>query len=113
MLKFLIADDHPLFREALCAALQTNFDKAKYFESDSLESTVAVLNKHRATSLILLDLTMPGCENYYGLLRVRQRFPHVPIAIISATESHSVISQAMDFGASAYIPKTTPTSQII
>ncbi|MFC4699297.1 LuxR C-terminal-related transcriptional regulator [Glaciecola siphonariae] len=113
MLKFLIADDHPLYREALIAALNTDFEKVKYFESDCLNTTLSTLNKHRAMSLVLLDLNMPGCENFYGLLRVRQRFPDIPVAIISATETLSVVSQSMEFGATAYIPKTTPTSQII
>nr|WP_136252261.1 response regulator transcription factor [Ningiella ruwaisensis] len=113
MLKFLIADDHPLYREALIAALSTEFEKARYFESDCLDSTLNTLNKNRSMSIILLDLTMPGCENYYGLLRVRQRFPDIPVAIVSATETLSVISQTMEFGASAYIPKTTRTADII
>jgi DNA-binding NarL/FixJ family response regulator len=113
MLKFLIADDHPLYREALIAALDTHFEKVRYFESDSLESTLLVLNKHRAMSLIVLDLNMPGCDNFYGLLRVRQRFPNIPVLIVSATETLSVVSQSMEFGASGYIPKTTSTANII
>jgi DNA-binding NarL/FixJ family response regulator len=113
MLKFLVADDHPLFREALTAALQNNFEKARYFESDSLDSTVAVLNKHRSMSIILLDLNMPGCENFYGLLRVRQRFPDIPVAIVSGTDTISIVSQAMEFGAAAFIPKTTKTSDVV
>jgi DNA-binding NarL/FixJ family response regulator len=113
MLKFLIADDHPLYREALIAALDTDFQKTKYFESDCLDSTMAALNKHKTMAIILLDLNMPGCENFYGLLRVRQRFPDIPVAIVSATDSVSVVSQSMEFGAAAYIPKTTKTSDII
>ncbi|WP_371193008.1 LuxR C-terminal-related transcriptional regulator [Glaciecola sp. SC05] len=113
MLKFLVADDHPLYREALISALQNNFEKARYFEADSLDTTVSNLNRHRAMSMILLDLNMPGCENFYGLLRVRQRFPDIPVAIISATETISVVSQAMEFGAVAYIPKTTKTADVV
>lgn len=113
MLKFLVADDHPLYREALISALQNNFEKARYFESDSLDTTVSNLNRHRAMSIILLDLNMPGCENFYGLLKVRQRFPDIPVAIVSATETLSVVSQAMEFGAAAYIPKTTRTADVV
>lgn len=113
MLKFLIADDHPLYREALIAALSSEFENAKYHESDSLDSTLMVLNKHRSMSLILLDLNMPGCDNFYGLLRVKQRFEELPIIVISATETPDVVSQAMEFGAKAYITKTTPTADII
>ncbi len=113
MVKFLIADDHPLFREALRAALQTEFNKVVYLESDSFASTIEVIRKNRRLNLILLDLTMPGCENFYGLLRVKQNFPDIPVAVVSANEDIGVISQVLEFGADAYIPKSTPTSDFI
>lgn len=113
MLKFLIADDHPLYREALIAALQNNFEKARYYESDSLESSISILKRHRAMSIVLLDLSMPGCDNFFGLLKIRQRFPETPLIVISASDTVSVVSQAMEFGASAYIPKTTKTSDLV
>ena len=113
MVKFLIADDHPLFREALRSALQTEFNKVVYLESDSFASTMEVIRKNRRLNLILLDLTMPGCENYYGLLRVKQNFPDIPVAVVSANEDIEVISQVLEFGADAYIPKSTPTSDFI
>ena len=43
MEKFLIADDHPLFREALRGALEPIFISAKFVESDNLESTLSIL----------------------------------------------------------------------
>ena len=113
MMKFLIADDHPLYREALCAALDTEFSGVSYLESDSFASTIKILRSRRTISVLLLDLTMPGCDNFYGLLRIRQMFPSLPIAVISASDSLDTISQVMDFGAQAHIPKTTPTSELI
>lgn len=113
MLKFLVADAHPLFREALITVLQDNFDKARCFESDSLASAEALLNKHRTMSIILLDINMSDFDNFYGLLRIRQRFPDVPVAVISAAESVNIISKAIECGAVGYIPKTTKTTEII
>jgi DNA-binding NarL/FixJ family response regulator len=83
MLKFLIADDHPLFREALKAAMQSSFTGVNYLESDSFSTTLNTLRRQRNVSLLLLDLNMPGCDNYYGLLRIRQNFPNLRIAVIS------------------------------
>ena len=113
MLKFLIADDHPLYREALKAALQTEFDRVVYLESDSFSSTLSVIRNNRRLNLVLLDLNMPGCENYYGLLRVKESYPNLPVAVVSASDSIDVISQVLEFGADAFIPKTTPTSDLI
>ncbi|MDT0594309.1 response regulator transcription factor [Glaciecola petra] len=113
MLKFLLADDHPLYREALRAALQSQLQGVNYLESDSFTSTLQVLRRQRNISVILLDLNMPGCENFYGLLRIRQSFPDIPIVVVSASDSIEVIAQVMDFGANAFVPKTTPTLEMV
>lgn len=113
MLKFLIADDHPLFREALKSALQTSFTGVTYLESDSFATTLNTLRRQRNVSLLLLDLNMPGCDNYYGLLRIRQNFPNLPIAVISGTDDIETIAESMEFGATAFIPKTTATTDIV
>ena len=45
MAKFLIADDHPLFREALQGALANHFSELTLREAEDLDSTLAALNK--------------------------------------------------------------------
>jgi DNA-binding NarL/FixJ family response regulator len=112
MSKFLIADDHPLFREALIGALTPRFDNLEIVESDSLETTLIALQQSTDYDLILLDLTMPGCDNFYGVIKVVQDFPNVPVAVISASDSLAVISQVLSFGARAFIPKSTASQNI-
>ncbi len=112
MYKFLIADDHPLMREAIRGALSHSFENVTFLESDSLDSTIAALRKSSNISIIIFDLMMPGCENFYGLLRVKKLFPSVPIVVLSASDSPEVISQVMAFGADGFIAKTTGTETI-
>jgi len=112
MYKFLIADDHPLMRDAIKGALSTCFEDVTFLESDSLDTTIAVLRKSRNVSIIIFDLTMPGCDNFYGLLRIKELFPDVPMVVLSASDSPEVISQVMSFGADGFIAKTTGTEII-
>ncbi|MFT5712861.1 MAG: DNA-binding NarL/FixJ family response regulator, partial [Glaciecola sp.] len=112
MYKFLIADDHPLFRDALKGALSSCFTDVTFLESDTLDTTIDVLRKNRQVSIIILDLNMPGCDNFYGLLRVKEVFPHIPIVVLSASDSAQTVSQVMAFGAYGFIPKTTATPMI-
>jgi DNA-binding NarL/FixJ family response regulator len=112
MAKFLIADDHPLYREALILALQPLFENIEIIQSDDLDSTLKALQQHSDFDLVLLDLNMPGCDNFYGLIRVTQDFPQIPVAVISATDSVEVVSKVMSLGAKGFIPKATAT-QII
>ncbi|MEP1445774.1 MAG: response regulator transcription factor [Paraglaciecola sp.] len=112
MAKFLIADDHPLYREALISALSPLFEKIDIVQADSLDSTLEALQHNTDFDLVLLDLNMPGCENFYGLLRVSQDFPKVPVVVVSASDSIEVISKVINLGAKGFIPKATTTQSI-
>ena len=112
MTRFLIADDHPLFREALVGALRPYFPDATFAEADDFSTTLKILNFQPSFSVILLDLNMPGVENLAGLMEIKDKFPKVPVVIISGTESIEVVAQAKAFGANGFIPKSTPTREI-
>jgi DNA-binding NarL/FixJ family response regulator len=107
--KFLIADDHPLYREALISALQPLFENVDIIQSDGLDSTLKALQQHSDFDLVLLDLNMPGCDSFYGLIRVSQDFPKVAVAVVSASDSVEVVCKVMNLGAKGFIPKSTPT----
>mgnify|MGYP003705881983 CR=1 FL=1 len=110
--KFLISDDHPLYREALVLALQLLFENVDIIQSDGLDSTLDALQQNSDFDLVLLDLNMPGCDNFYGLIRVTQDFPKIPVAVVSASDSVEVVSKVMSLGAKGFIPKTTATQTI-
>jgi DNA-binding NarL/FixJ family response regulator len=112
VVKFLIADDHPLFREALISALRPLFENVDIIQSDGLDSTLQALQQNSDFALVLLDLNMPGCDSFYGLIRVTQDFPQVPVAVVSASDSVEVVSKVMSLGAKGFIPKSTPTQTI-
>lgn len=112
MTRILVADDHPLFREALSAALEPYFKDAEILEADSLESMMTVLTENHHIDLLLLDLNMPGGEYFNGLISVKDIYPELPVAVISANESIDVVAQVMGLGAEGFIPKSSPTKQI-
>ncbi|MDF2178124.1 response regulator transcription factor [Aliiglaciecola sp. CAU 1673] len=112
MAKFLIADDHPLFREALAGSLAQHFSPLELVQSSSLESTLAALEEHDDLDLVLLDLHMPGSGDLYGLIRVREDYPVVPVAVISGSESADIVSKVMGFGALGFIPKSSSSETI-
>jgi len=112
MTKILVADDHPLFREALSGALAPYFENAQILEAGTLESAVSVLNEHDSVDLVLLDLNMPGCEYFNGIITLRELFPTMPIAVISGSDTIEVVAQVMSLGADGFIPKVTATREI-
>ncbi|MDG1120822.1 MAG: response regulator transcription factor [Glaciecola sp.] len=106
MSTFLIADDHPLFREALQAGLSPFFDDLEIIEADCLSTTLKAIKNHPKINLILLDLSMPGSDNYYGLTSVIEKSPNTPVIVVTASDSEESVNIAMHYGARGYIPKT-------
>lgn len=111
MYHFLIADDHPLFRQALLGIIHQHYAGASISESSDLESTLTTLDKND-TDLLLLDLNMPGSQDLFGLMVIREKYPTVPVVIISASESQSLINRAIQYGASGFIPKSSSTNTL-
>ncbi|ABI72151.1 MULTISPECIES: response regulator transcription factor [Shewanella] len=106
-LNIIIADDHPLFRNALRLALSNAFEKTQWFEADSAEALQGVLDqKETPFDLILLDLQMPGSHGYSTLIHLRTHYPDIPVVVISAHEDINTISRAIHYGSSGFIPKS-------
>ena len=103
----LIADDHPLYRNALAAALA----KYELLEAADLSQTIEQL-ENRDIDLLLLDLHMPGSGDLYGLIRIRKLFPDLPVAVVSGIEDPHVIAKVMGAGALGFIPKTASAEHI-
>jgi len=106
MYHFHVADDHPLFRNAILEVIKRHYPDAVVAESIDLDSTIKDLERNDETDLLLLDLHMPGSQDLFGLIMVREKFPSIPVAIISADEEASTINRAMGHGACGYIPKS-------
>jgi DNA-binding NarL/FixJ family response regulator len=102
---FVIADDHPLFRDALRQAVMSVIPTAKIDEAGSFEELTALLEQDAEVDLILLDLTMPGISGFSGLIYLRAQYPAIPVVIVSASDDVGTIRRSVDFGASGFIPK--------
>jgi DNA-binding NarL/FixJ family response regulator len=100
-----IADDHPLFRNALRQAVDSVLISAAVDEAGSFEDLTALLEKDSEVDLVLLDLTMPGISGFSGLIYLRAQYPAIPVVIVSASDDGATIRRSLDFGASGFIPK--------
>lgn len=108
MCKILIADDHPLVRDALRSAVGFACSVDQVFEADRLDDVAEVLRTHGPLDLVLLDVHMPGMNGLAGLTMLRGCFPATPIIIVSASEDHRLMREAIQVGAVGFIPKSTP-----
>jgi DNA-binding NarL/FixJ family response regulator len=111
-LAFLIADDHPMVRDALASALGQAFAGSAIAMAGSLLQVQTALEREPETDALLLDLDMPGMDGLTGLALLRSDHPTVPIIVVSAAREAAVIRRAYEFGASAYIDKSASLEEI-
>ncbi len=112
MYKILIADDHPLFREAIINVIENSFEGCKTLETEDLDSALEIAQNEEELDLILLDLNMPGMNGLNGLITLRNDLPTVPVVIVSAEEDKQIVLQAITYGAVGFITKSSPREQM-
>ncbi|MFT4198770.1 MAG: response regulator transcription factor [Pseudoxanthomonas sp.] len=112
MTTLLIADDHPLFREALRGAVQRVLPGALLHEAASVDALYALADTHPDADLLLLDLNMPGAHGFNVLVHLRALHPQLPVVVVSAREEPSVMRRALDHGALGFIPKSADSDTI-
>lgn len=112
MTTILIADDHPLFREALRGAVSRAFPGARLREADDVAAMFAVIESEPDADLLMMDLTMPGAHGFSALVQVRGAYPLLPVVVVSARDEPAVIQRALAHGASGFIPKSADGATI-
>tara|TARA_B110000438_G_scaffold303346_1_gene364395 strand:- start:1570 stop:2097 length:528 start_codon:yes stop_codon:yes gene_type:complete len=111
--KLIIADDHPLFRQALALMLKSSFVCSSLLEAETIPELEEQLATTTDIDLILLDLDIPGAQGFNTLGRIRQLYPEIGVVIISGFEELDTIRKAMSLGAAGFIPKSTPVPEMI
>lgn len=101
----LIADDHPLFRQALAMAAVNVRPEARLVECANLPSALNEAAAADDLALILLDLKMPGAEGFSGVALLHAEKPGVPILVVSSADAAQVAQNAVRFGAVGFIGK--------
>ncbi len=111
-IKILIADDHPMMREALKTAVQDEPDMQVVGEAtNGLEALD--LARELAPDVLLLDLLMPKLGGLEVLERLQKETPHVKVLVVSSLEDEGKILAAVQSGALGYFPKTASRNYLL
>lgn len=108
----LIADDHPLFRQALMLAVQRAVPDAHIVEAGTLAAAARAVEAADGLRLILLDLKMPGAVGYSGIALLHAERPDVPILVVSSAEGTAAADEVRAFGAIGFLRKDSDLSAI-
>lgn len=108
----LIADDHPLFRQAMMLAVAKVRPQARIVEAGTLAAAASAATATDDLILILLDLKMPGAVGYSGIAMLHAERPNVPILVVSSAEGAAAADEVRAFGAVGFLRKDSDLTTI-
>jgi DNA-binding NarL/FixJ family response regulator len=104
-MKILIVDDHALIREALQGVLKKLKRGVVTLEASDIRQAMDIIRSDAGINLILLDLNLPDGDGFAVLAELREHYPAIAVAVLSAVQEPSKVKKALELGAVGYIPK--------
>jgi DNA-binding NarL/FixJ family response regulator len=112
-MKVLLIDDHRLFREGVALLLRQLMPQVELREAATCEEGFALCEQHRDIELVLLDLNLHGLSGLAGLAILRERYPGIPVVVMSSAEDNATIRATIDAGAMGFIPKSSSSDTML
>jgi DNA-binding NarL/FixJ family response regulator len=107
-MRLVLADDHVLFLDALQAYLKELEPLVEVITATNFSQALQYVTRSATLDLVLLDVNMPGMNGLEGLKLMKQRFPDLPVVLLSGYAGARQIREAMSCGAAGFIPKDLP-----
>jgi DNA-binding NarL/FixJ family response regulator len=110
--RIIIADDHPLFREALLRTVQRLLPEALIEEAGDLDTVLALLPAGDEPDTLILDLRFPGLTCVSQLAELRRRLPRTTLIVVSMVDDEALIGDVMAAGIDGFIGKNIAPDEI-
>lgn len=112
VVRVLIADDHPFFRDGMRLFLETTADIAVVGEAatgeEAVQQAVAL-----APDVVLMDIKMPGMSGIEATRRLRQACPATRVLVVTMFEDEATVFTAMRAGARGYVLKDAEKESVL
>jgi DNA-binding NarL/FixJ family response regulator len=114
-MKILVIDDHALIREGLKPVLEQLVpgETVTVLEADSYTRGVEIAAAHPDLDLALLDFNLPHVTGFAALVDLQERFPEVPIVILSGEDDPGIVRETFERGALGFIPKSSTPAVLV
>jgi DNA-binding NarL/FixJ family response regulator len=113
-MKILLIDHHELFRAGLSHVLRKlPTGIGELFEADDWEAGLRRVEQHPDLDLVLLELNAHGCNGANSVKYFRERYPRIPLVVVSGEEDFHVIHKVLNYGASGFVGKSAPETTLL
>lgn len=113
MIEVIIADDHPLVREGLKKVVKKGTIDIKVVAEASHGNELLDLLRENLPDLVILDIAMPGKSGIEVLKDLKDRYPNLPVLILSMHPEDRFAIRALKSGANGYLTKSSISDELI
>ncbi|HKY62248.1 MAG TPA: response regulator transcription factor [bacterium] len=110
--KIVVVDDHPIVRHGIALLLDDTDDLRVCGQAGTAKEVLPLLEKTRP-DLVLLDLFLQGTIAVELIRKIRERFPNLPILVLSVQSEALFAERALQAGADGYVVKEEATAEIL
>ncbi len=111
-IRILCVDDHPLLRDGIAFALQSQSDMELIGEATSGEEAVVAFRRW-LPDITLMDIQMPGTNGIEAIEIIRTEWPRAKIIVLTTYSGDVLAVQALKAGASGYLLKNMLRTELI
>lgn len=112
LMKILLADDHPIMRNAYKSLLRQTYTEAEFGEAADSDQAITVA-LDQPWDIMILDISMPGCGGMAVLKRIHEQRPQIPVLVASLHEKRPYVLRAFQAGAAGYLTKASAGAELI
>ena len=110
--RIMLADDHPLLRQALRNLLEKQLDFKVVAEASDGEETVRVATEV-TPDVVIMDINMPKLNGLEATRRIKAKCPQIAILALTVHDDNEHVLGILEAGASGYLIKTVSASEVV
>ena len=111
-IRILIADDHTLLRNGICALLEAEQDMIIVGEASDGREAVR-LSGQLKPNVVLMDIAMPLLNGLEATRQIKREHPEIHVLVLTMYDNEEYFREMLEVGASGYIIKRAAASELV